>query len=133
VDIDLTEFARRYTAAWCSHDAAAVASFFAEDGSLTINDGVPSAGRNAIAAAAQDFITTFPDLIVAMDRVVPKEKTVEYHWTLTGRNTGPGGNGQFVRISGYEEWQMSPDGLIGKSLGHFDEADYAQQLTGSNR
>ena len=31
----------RYTAAWCSHDSARVASFDADDGSLTINEGTP--------------------------------------------------------------------------------------------
>jgi uncharacterized protein (TIGR02246 family) len=44
----LLDFATRYTAAWCSQDAASVAAFFAEDGSLQINDGEPSVGRAAI-------------------------------------------------------------------------------------
>ena len=37
----LRQFATNYTAAWCSQDAASVASFFAEHGSLTINAGTP--------------------------------------------------------------------------------------------
>jgi hypothetical protein len=41
----LREFARRYTAAWCSQDPARVAENYAPDGSLTINDGPPSVGR----------------------------------------------------------------------------------------
>ena len=28
---------------------------------------------------------------------------LEYHWTLTGTNTGPGGAGHAVRISGFED------------------------------
>jgi uncharacterized protein (TIGR02246 family) len=47
----MKEFGTRYAAAWCSQDAARVAAFFAEDGSLTINNGVPSVGRTAITAA----------------------------------------------------------------------------------
>ncbi len=43
------DFAIRYTAAWSSQDPARVASFYAEDGSLTINGGEPSVGREAIA------------------------------------------------------------------------------------
>jgi hypothetical protein len=55
-----------------------------------------------------------------------------YRWTLTGTNTGPGGTGRFVRISGYEQWTFAADGLIAASLGHFDEADFLRQLhTGS--
>jgi len=30
---------------------------------------------------------------------------------------------------GYEEWTIGADGLIAKSLGHFDEAEYKRQLT----
>jgi hypothetical protein len=37
----LRDFARRYTAAWCSQDPASVAEHYAPDGSLTINGGAP--------------------------------------------------------------------------------------------
>ena len=124
----LHEFATHYTAAWCSQHAASVAAFFAEQGSLKINDGVPAVGRVAITHAAQGFMTAFPDMVVRMDRLVVKGASTEYHWTLTGTNTGPGGTGKFVRISGFEEWRFGPDGLIVESLGHFDAADYQRQL-----
>lgn len=127
---DLTDFATRYTAAWCSQDPASVAAFFGEDGSLTINDGTPSVGRSAITAAARDFMTTFPDMVVAMDSLGRAGDRVTYHWTLTGTATGPGGTGNAVRISGYEEWRFGPDGLIADSRGHFDEAEYERQMAG---
>jgi len=125
---DLHDFATRYTAAWCSQDPARVASFFAEDGSLMINDGAPSVGREAITEAARGFMTAFPDLVVAMDALHVKGASIEYHWTLTGTNTGPGGTGNPVRISGYEKWAMGADGLIAKSQGQFDESEYQRQL-----
>ena len=101
---------------------------FAERGSLTINDGTPSVGRTAITAAAQGFMTAFPDMVVTMDGISLEGDRVVYRWTLTGTNTGPGGTGKAVRISGYEEWTINADGLIGESKGHFDEADYERQL-----
>src|SRR5271169_78604 len=124
----LDKFATRYTAAWCSQHAATVASFFEEQGSLKINDGIPAIGRAAITNSAQSFMTAFPDIVVKMDRLVVKGAKTEYHWTLTGTNTGPGGTGKFVRISGFEDWRFGPDGLIAESLGHFDAADYERQL-----
>jgi len=124
----LQEFGMRYTAAWCSQDAARVAAFFAEDGSLTINGGAPAAGRAAIAASAQGFMTAFPDLVVGMDSLDVERDNVVYRWTLTGTNTGPGGTGKAVRISGYEEWTMGAGGLIATSLGHFDVVEYQRQL-----
>ncbi|HZW87817.1 MAG TPA: nuclear transport factor 2 family protein [Myxococcaceae bacterium] len=124
----MRDFAERYTAAWCSQDAARVASFFAENGSLTINSGAPSVGRAAITVAAQGFMTAFPDMVVELDAVERVGEEFRYRWTLRGTNSGPGGTGRRVRISGYEEWTIGPDGLIARSLGHFDEADYRRQL-----
>ena len=124
------EFATRYTAAWGSQDAARVAAFFAESGSLRINDGTPSVGRPAISAAVQGFMTAFPDLLVVMDSLSIDGNRAVYHWTLTGTNTGPGGTGRPVRISGFEEWTLGADGLIASSLGHFNEAEYQRQLRG---
>jgi uncharacterized protein (TIGR02246 family) len=124
----LTEFAAKYTQAWCSQDAASVAFFFAENGSLKINDGDPSIGREAITEAAQGFMTAFPDMVVEMDSLAIEGINVTYHWTLTGTNTGPGGTGNAVRISGYEEWTIGTDGLIAESKGHFNEAEYQRQL-----
>ena len=126
--VTLRAFATKYTAAWCSQDAARVASFFAENGSLTINSGTPAVGRAAITAAAQGFMTGFPDMIVRMDDVTLEGSQARYHWTLIGTNTGPGGTGNPVRISGYEEWTIGADGLIAESQGHFDEAEYQRQL-----
>lgn len=124
----LDEFATKYTSAWCSQNAARVAAFFSPEGSLTINNGSSAIGRTAITSAAQSFMTAFPDLVVHMDRLSVDEGKIEYHWILTGTNTGPGGTGKAVRISGYEEWRFGIDGLIAESKGHFDAADYDRQL-----
>ena len=125
----LNDFGRRYTAAWCSQNAASVASFFADRGSLKVNEASPAVGCAAITAVAQGFMSAFPDLLIKMDKLTGNGAKVSYHWTLTGTNTGPGGTGQFVRISGFEQWRFGPDGLIAESKGHFDAADYQRQLT----
>jgi hypothetical protein len=124
----LRDFAARYTAAWCSQNPVSVAAFYASDGSLTVNDGPPAIGRTAITEVAQSFMTDFPDMTVAMDDLLIKEDGAHYRWTLTGTNTGPGGSGNKVRISGFEVWQIGADGLIASSQGHFDSAEYQRQL-----
>jgi len=126
--LQLNEFGTKYTEAWCSQNAANVAAFFAENGSLKINDGAPAVGRTAITAVAEGFMSAFPDMVVAMDSVSLDGRRAVYRWTLTGTNTGPEGTGKAVRISGYEEWTFGADGLIAESRGHFDEADYYRQL-----
>ena len=124
----LRDFAVRYTAAWCSQDAASVAAFFSPTGSLTITGGVPAIGRSAITAAAQGFMSAFPDLRVCMDDLIETRDSVTYQWTLDGTNTGPGGTGKRVRISGFEKWRIGDDGLVAQSQGNFDAAEYQRQV-----
>lgn len=126
----LTDFAERYTSAWCSQDPAQVASFFSPQGSLKVNQGVPARGRDEIAAVARSFMTAFPDLKVMLERVSQDGPHTFYLWSLTGTNDGPGGSGRFVRISGFEQWTFGEDSLIAESLGRFDEAEYARQIQG---
>ena len=150
---ELDDFASRYAEAWCSQDPEKVAAFFAERGSISINNGPPAVGRAAIVKEAESFMTTFPDMVVTMDKLVRDENGTKFHWTLTGTNTGPGGTGKRVRISGYELWKIDNgaggsratwtgkpervdeqggesinDGLIRESKGHFDSAEYERQL-----
>ncbi len=127
---ELRAFAARYTAAWCSQNAASVAAHFSANGSLSINNAAPAVGTHAITAVAQSFMSAFPDLRVVMDDFKMEHNNPHYHWTLTGANTGPGGTGHHVRISGFEIWQIGPDELIASSQGHFDSAEYQRQLAG---
>jgi predicted ester cyclase len=95
---------------------------------LSINGGAPAMGRSAITEVAQVFMTAFPDLRVLMDDLVVQGDGAVYHWTLIGTNTGLGGTGQRVRISGFEVWRIGVDGLIAESRGNFDSAAYQRQL-----
>jgi len=127
-ETQLTEFATRYAQAWSSQDPARLASFYAESGSLIVNDGEPSVGRAAVTETARAFMTAFPDMLVVLDRVERKDGVVEFHWIWTGTNTGPGGTGKSVRMVGYEAWTLDTNGLIARSEGHYDEAEYQRQL-----
>ena len=129
----LSDFARRYTAAWCSQDASSVAAFYSPVGSLAVNDNAPAVGRGAIIGVVQSFMTAFPDMRVLMDGVEIQQGHAKYHWTLTGTNTGPGGSGRKVRISGFEIWRIGAGGLIASSQGRFDAAEYQKQLAGDAR
>ena len=124
----LVSFAQKYTQAWSSQTPGNVAAHFAEDGSLTVNNGTPAVGRIAIAKVAESFMTAFPDMVLRMDSLPTTEKGIEYHWTLSGTNTGPNGTGKKVRISGVEIWQFDNQGLIKESKGSFDEEEYNRQL-----
>ena len=126
--LDLDEFATRYAKAWCSQNPESVASFFAEGGSLSVNDDAAAVGRAAITEVARGFMTAFPDMVVTMDELIRKPQAVEFHWTLTGTNSRLDGTGNRVRISGYEEWQIDAGGFIAESRGHFDDAEYKRQL-----
>lgn len=121
-------FAKEYTKAWCSGIPEKVASFFAPDGSSSDNDEEPAVGREAIAKAIGKLMNAFPDLIVTLDKLIPKTDYVEYHWTLSGTNTGANGTGKKVRINGVDIWKMNEDGLIQESRGSFDVNEFRRQM-----
>ena len=98
------DLARSYTDAWCSRDPARVAEHYAPGATIAINGGTPTAITEVEAEA------------------------IEFHWTFIGTNSGPGGTGHRVRISGFEEWTIDDDGLIAGSQGHYDQAEYDRQL-----
>ena len=125
---NLADFGARYAAAWSSQNPALLASFYAENGSLSVNSGPPSVGRTAIAATAQSYMTAFPDMVVKMRQMGQKDGRAVFNWIWTGTNTGPGGTGKLVRMNGYEEWTLDTNGLIAESKGHYDEAEYQRQL-----
>ncbi len=86
-------------------------------------------GRNAITQSAKAFMDAFPDdMIVAFDRLVKTKKGTEFHWTLTGTNTGQNGTSKRVNISGFELWQLDENGLIKESKGSFDAEEYSRQI-----
>lgn len=123
-DALIREFARSYTDAWCSHDPTKVAAHFVPGGTIAINGGAPT----EVTEVARSFIDAFPDIQVFMDEVVLNDETVEYHWTFTGTNRGPGGTGKAVRITGLEEWTIGDDGLVVESRGSYDQDEYDRQL-----
>jgi len=125
-DPELTKFAQRYAEAWCSQDPEKVAAFYARNGSISVNGGPPV----PIAEIARGFMRDFPDIVVTFDRLKNTPEGTEFHWTFTGTNTGLGGTGNPVRISGYELWKIDKDGLISESTGYFDAAEYEWQLRG---
>lgn len=125
---NLSDFGKRYAQAWCSQKPDSVASFFSENGSLTVNNGTPAVGREAISKVAESFMVAFPDMIVSMDCLQTTSKGIEFHWTLTGTNTGPDGTGNKVQIGGFELWQLDDKGLIKQSQGSFDADEYNRQL-----
>ena len=118
----IEQLARTYTDTWCSRDPARVAAHYAPGGMIAINGG-DAAG---IADVAEAFIAAFPDIEVFMDGLLLREDgVVEYRWTFTGTSAETGNS---VRVPGFEEWTIAPDGLIAESRGHYDQSEYDRQL-----
>lgn len=122
------DFGKKYAEAWSGQNAEAYAKFFATNGSLKVNDETLAVGRDAIANVAQSFMSTFPDMIVALDSFPITPNGAEFLWTLTGTNSEPNGTGNKVNVSGVERLKFDKDGLTTESIGSFDEAEYNRQL-----
>jgi hypothetical protein len=63
-----------------------------------------------------------------MDGLDIHDLQVIYHWTLTGTSTAPGGTGNHLRISGFEEWRFDSNNLIAESREFFNSEEYLRQL-----
>lgn len=124
----MVEFGQKYTDAWNSRLPDKMASFYAEDGILTINNGTPAVGRKQLAETAKSFMEAFPDMQLTMDSLIKENGTFRYYWTFKGTNTGPNGTGNKVEFSGFEEWTMNDQGLVQNSIGNYDAEDYERQL-----
>jgi nuclear transport factor 2 (NTF2) superfamily protein len=127
----MLEFGQKYTDAWNSKEPEKMASFYAEDGVLVVNNGIPANGRKQIAETAQSYMEAFPDLELSMDSLTEENNTYRYYWTFKGTNTGPNGTGNKVDFSGFEEWTMNDQGLVQKSIGTYDAEVYQKQLEGN--
>ncbi|WP_324827819.1 SMP-30/gluconolactonase/LRE family protein [Qipengyuania zhejiangensis] len=128
----IEQFAQDYAEAWSSGKPEQVAAHFEMDGRLQVNDTQPARGRQAIHEVARGFMTDLPDMKVRFDGLDRDGERIVFRWTLTGTNTGPGGAGAPIRISGAEAWLLGENGLIADSLGRFNEDDYARQLAASS-
>ena len=124
----MVEFGQKYTDAWNSKQPEKMASFYAEDGMLTVNKGKPAIGRKQLAETAQSYMEAFPDMELTMDSLTVENGTYRYYWTFRGSNTGPEGTGNKVDFSGFEEWTMNDQRLVKKSVGTYDAEDYQRQL-----
>ena len=119
-----------YSAAWSSKSAAAVASFYSADGQIIINGGEPMSGHKAIAEMAAGFYAAFPDLIVRCDDFRVAGKHALFLWTLEGHHAE---TKNFVKVGGWEEWDLDDRSKVKASLGWFDTVDYEDQIAGRTR
>ena len=129
----MVEFGEKYTVAWNSKKPEEMASFYAEYGTLTVNNGTPAVGRKQLAETAKSYMEAFPDMKLTMDSLVTDSGTYRYHWTFVGTNTGHGGTGNKVNFSGFERWTMNNERLIRISIGTYDVNNYNRQLNGTTK
>lgn len=118
------ELAAAYTAAWNTGRPEAVAAFFAAEGAITINDGIPWEGRARVAQMAAGFYADIPDLNLVCDGLRTSGDHLVYLWTFTGTHAG---TLKAVKVLGWEEWDVDAEGFIRLSRGWFDSEEYARQ------
>jgi hypothetical protein len=126
---ELWDLAMRCSRAWSSQDPDGMAACYEESGWQSINGGPRAEGPAALARVAASYMEAFPDLQVSLDQLLTAGDSAFFVWTLTGTNTGTGGTGNPVRVSGIEVWKMGASGLIASSEGYYDADTYDRQLS----
>lgn len=123
----LERIAADYAKAWSSKSPEAVASFYAEDGQIVINRGEALKGRAALAEMAEGFYATYPDLIVHCDDVRIAGTHAIFVWTFEGHHAE---TRNFVKVRGWEEWELDDSLKVNSSRGWFDAAEEDRQISG---
>ena len=122
----IKKMAADYSAAWSSGNPASVAAHYASDGRIAINRGEPLIGTAAITEMAAGFYAEFPDLIVKCDDIRSSGNHAIFAWTLEGHHSE---TKNFVRVPGWEEWELNDDLKVVSSLGWFDADEYDRQIS----
>jgi uncharacterized protein (TIGR02246 family) len=122
---EIQELGLAYATAWRSRSPEAVASFYAAEGRIRINGGDVLSGRASIAQMAAGFYAEFPDLVVRCDDIRAAGGHAIFVWTLEGHHAE---TKNFVRVGGWEEWDLDENLKIKSSLGWFDATDYQRQI-----
>lgn len=128
---------RRSYEAMSRGDATGYAAAFAEDATLVdplFPDGLR--GREAIQAATEAMVKTFPDLSATLRSIVESGNRAAVEATYRGTNDGPlampGGElpptGRGVNIELCEVLEVGDDGLILHDRAYMDVAGFMQQL-----
>jgi len=111
-------FADDLNAAWNSHDAHRVASFYAVDGAREelILTQARAVGREAVAGQVQLYLDAMPDLALSVRRISEGVGTVTFEWfvTATHRGDAPGwpARGEPVAFPGVSVIDLDDDGMI---------------------
>jgi hypothetical protein len=121
----LMALALRYCDSWSSHHAEQIARYFAESGSLIINDEPRAVGRSKITALARTWMATIPDGVLKFDRLVDKGDRKILYWTLV---SAKGPDGKPVHIDGTEEWRLTDDGTIAEATRRYDDGGHKKPI-----
>ncbi|HEY2446672.1 MAG TPA: DUF1348 family protein [Rhizomicrobium sp.] len=121
----LNEIATGYAKAWCSGEPAEVASFYATDAQMVINRGHVLTGRASISGMVKGFCDEFPDLSVHCDGIRGAGNHAVFLWTFEGHHSG---TNNYVKIGGWEEWELDENLKIKSSLDWFDNQEYLRQI-----
>lgn len=117
----VAQMAHAYTRAWNAKSPETVASFYAEDGRISIFRGEPWQGRDRVAAMAAGFYADVPDLALRCDEIRLAGTHAVYVGTCTGHDAK---TGRPLEVRGWEEWELNDAGEVRASLGWFDADDW---------
>jgi hypothetical protein len=117
--------ADEHCAAWTARRPNEVVARYSATTSFAMNGNAPMTTRAEISAMASGFMADFPKLVLTCDTVLVAGRHMVYAWTFEGRHKE---TNNFVRFSGWEEWDIDEDLEVTRSCGWYDVADYERQV-----
>lgn len=125
---ELKAFAKEYAAAWSSINPANVLALHSENSRLSVNDGEPAIGKNAIRKIIDDFMRGYPDLHIQVNDVVEEPTGTVFYCNVIATNSGPGGTGEKINMAVQEFWRFDDNGKFIEIEAYDDPEKFNRRL-----
>jgi len=125
---DLKSFGKKYAEAWSSHNPDNVLALHSETSRLSVNDGEPAIGKQAIRKIVQGFIESYPDLHIQVNDVVEKQNKIIFYCNVIATNSGPGGTGNKINMEVQEFWTFDENCKFIEINAYDDQEKFARHL-----
>jgi len=124
-----------YVAAWDARDAQKAASYFTENGVITMAGAPDAAGRDAILATIKSNFAASDDAKVPFTRLFTQGDVMIGEWTWVGTHTGdlmglPATHKPFG-VMGVSVYLFTPDAKLAEAHVYFDAGTLLSQLGAS--
>ena len=128
----MSELVDRWAAAWNAHDADAVATWYAADGTHRMASGNTYCGADDVRAMAVRTLGAYPDLEFEVRRTFATDRDFVIEYTMRGHQESAigdrPGTGRAIEVDGVLVGTTDADGRVAVCVDYLDHLTIRRQL-----